>query len=145
MIDRKLAAITLILAATILVSWSFVFQERQRAAPPMGGYANPQLLVDGEWVLARLNEPNVRIIDVRSQPEYDRGHIQTAVRLDFERLRITVNGVKNVAPQEAVESILEELGVVLKLRLSSMMKSTVWMRLWSSGHLSTMDIRMLGS
>jgi len=112
MIDRKLAAITLVLAATILVSGSFVFQERQRAAPPMGGYANPQLLVDGEWVLARLNEPNVRIIDVRSQPEYDRGHIQTAVRLDFERLRITVNGVKNVAPQETVESILEELGVV---------------------------------
>lgn len=71
MIDRKLAATILVLAAIILVSGSFVFQERQRGAPTMGGYANPQLLVDGEWVLAHLNEPNVRIIDVRSQAEYD--------------------------------------------------------------------------
>jgi thiosulfate/3-mercaptopyruvate sulfurtransferase len=59
-----------------------------------------------------MNEPNVRIIDVRSQGEYDRGHIQNAVRLDFERLRVTVNGVRNVAPQETVESVLGELGVV---------------------------------
>ncbi len=98
MFDRKLAAITVILAAIVLVSGSFVFQERQRGVPLMRGYANPQLLVDGEWVLAHLNEPNVRIIDVRSQVEYDRGHIQNAVRLDFERLRVTVNGVRNVAP-----------------------------------------------
>lgn len=70
------------------------------------------MLVDGEWVLAHLNEPNGRIIDVRSQAEYDRGHIQNAVRLDFERLRVTVNGVRNVAPQEAVESILGELSLV---------------------------------
>lgn len=112
LIDRRLVAIILVLATIIAVSGSFVFQERQQGAPPMGGYANPQLLVDGEWVLAHLNEPNVRIIDVRSEVEYVRGHVQNAIRLDFERLRVTVNGVRNVAPQETVESVLGELGVV---------------------------------
>lgn len=146
MINRKLAAITLVFAAIVLVSGSFVFQERQRGAPAMGGYANPQLLIDGEWILAHMNEPNVRIIDVRSQVEYDRGHIQNAVRLDFERLRVTVNGVRNVAPQEAVESVLGELGVVPETTIvvyDEQYSLDAALVFWTLEHYGHKDVRIL--
>ncbi|MBS7622550.1 hypothetical protein KEJ39_02590 [Candidatus Bathyarchaeota archaeon] len=87
-------AVTALFAATIVTSGSFLYLERQQAAPSMGGYANPQLLVDGEWTLTHLSESNVRIIDVRRQAEYDRGHIQNAVRLEIKRLTMDINGVK---------------------------------------------------
>ncbi|MEM2942257.1 MAG: sulfurtransferase [Candidatus Bathyarchaeia archaeon] len=111
MIDRRLAAAIVLFASTIVTSGSFLYLERQQTTPPMGGYVNPQLLVDGEWILAHVNESSVRIIDVRSQAEYDRGHIQNAVRLEIKRLTMDINGVQKVATQEIVESVLGELGL----------------------------------
>ena len=59
-----------------------------------------------------MNDPNIRIIDIRSQDEYIQGHIENAVWLEFDSLRVPVNGVKNVAPKETIETIFGELALV---------------------------------
>ena len=74
-------------------------------------YANPQLLVDTEWILKHSSDEKVRIVDVRSQDEYRKGHIEKAVQLNVESLRTKVNDVEQVASKDVVESILGQLGV----------------------------------
>ncbi|MBI3990169.1 MAG: sulfurtransferase [candidate division NC10 bacterium] len=44
-----------------------------------GGYANPQLLIETQELAARLNDPDLRIVDLRSEEEYQQGHIPGAV------------------------------------------------------------------
>ena len=77
----------------------------------VAGNANSSLLVDGAWILSHSSDPEVRIIDVRSQDEYRGGHIEKAVHLQVESLRTTVNGLTQVVPKDVVESILGRLGL----------------------------------
>jgi thiosulfate/3-mercaptopyruvate sulfurtransferase len=45
------------------------------------GYANPQLLVDTEWLAGHLDDPALRLIDARSPQLYGESHIPGAVSL----------------------------------------------------------------
>ncbi|MFQ6058362.1 MAG: sulfurtransferase [Anaerolineae bacterium] len=85
-----------------------------RSSRPSGheGYANPHLLVSPEWLEAHLDDPQVRIVDLRLAEAYRRGHIRNAVHLDLEHICATVNGVPEiVASQEVVEAVLGRLGI----------------------------------
>lgn len=50
-------------------------------------------LVDTAWLFQNLRSPDVRILDCRPQPEYNRGHVAGSVRVDPEHFRGTVGGV----------------------------------------------------
>ena len=43
------------------------------------GYANPQLLVDTQWLADHINDPNVRIVDCDVRDAYRRAHVPGAV------------------------------------------------------------------
>ena len=43
------------------------------------GYANPQLLVDTQWLADHMNDPNVRIVDCDVRDAYRRAHVPGAV------------------------------------------------------------------
>ena len=45
------------------------------------GYAHPELLADSAWLAEHLNDPKVRIVDVRPADQYAAGHIPGAVNL----------------------------------------------------------------
>jgi thiosulfate/3-mercaptopyruvate sulfurtransferase len=45
------------------------------------GYAHPELLAESAWLAERLGQPQLRIIDTRSQELYAQGHIPGAVSL----------------------------------------------------------------
>lgn len=53
-------------------------------------------LVDSAWLARHLGQPWLKIIDLRSQPEYNSGHIPGSLRLDVESLRGLVNGVPSM-------------------------------------------------
>ncbi len=55
-------------------------QEADAPAPPQD-YANPGLLVETDWLAANLDNPNLRIIDVRSPDEYAAGHVKNAINI----------------------------------------------------------------
>ncbi len=46
------------------------------------GYPHPELLAETDWLASHLSDPTVRIVDARSDEDYDRGHIPGAVHLD---------------------------------------------------------------
>lgn len=46
----------------------------------MAGYANPDALVETDWLEGKLNDPKVRIVEVdEDTTAYDKGHIRGAV------------------------------------------------------------------
>src|SRR5258706_291672 len=46
----------------------------------MGGYANPDALVDTTWLASHLDDPTVRVVEVdEDTTAYEKGHIQGAV------------------------------------------------------------------
>ena len=51
-----------------------------------------RLLVDAAWLHARLGDPNLRIVDMVTEPEeYQKGHISGAVYLNINDARIAVS------------------------------------------------------
>ena len=44
-----------------------------------GGYANPQLLVDTQWLADHLNDSDIRIVDCDPREAYRRAHVPGAV------------------------------------------------------------------
>ncbi|RMF88071.1 MAG: sulfurtransferase [Nitrospinota bacterium] len=81
-------------------------------------YENPQLLITAEELHARLEEPRLRIIDVRSQDAYAQGHIPGAVNLPIGQITVTRNGIPGMlAPQEVVEESLGAVGVTPESRV----------------------------
>ena len=44
-------------------------------------YANPQLLVESDWLEANLGNEGLRIIDIRSADDYAAGHVPNAINI----------------------------------------------------------------
>jgi thiosulfate/3-mercaptopyruvate sulfurtransferase len=54
--------------------------------PKFSAYANPDALVDTEWLAAHLNDPDIRIVESNEDLLlYDTGHIPGAVHIDWRR------------------------------------------------------------
>jgi len=53
-------------------------------------------LVDTEWLAANLARPGLRIVDLRSQPEYNSAHIPGSVCMSVESFRGVVAGVSSM-------------------------------------------------
>jgi thiosulfate/3-mercaptopyruvate sulfurtransferase len=54
--------------------------------PKFSAYANPDALVDTEWLAANLNAPGIRIVESNEDLLlYDTGHIPGAVHIDWRR------------------------------------------------------------
>jgi thiosulfate/3-mercaptopyruvate sulfurtransferase len=54
--------------------------------PKFSAYANPDVLVDTEWLAAHLNDPDIRIVESNEDVLlYDTGHIPGAVHIDWRR------------------------------------------------------------
>lgn len=48
------------------------------------GYARPELLAEPDWLWARRDDPNLRIVDCGKPEAYARAHVLGAVRLQYE-------------------------------------------------------------
>lgn len=83
----------------------------------MSDYPNTQMLVDIDWLKQRLNDPNLRILDVRtSDPRlpmgYRMGHVPGAIALDPTReFYARMPHGRDVAPTEIIAQALGSHGV----------------------------------
>ncbi len=69
-------------------------------------------LVDPSWLAARLNDPNVKIIDVRTQPRYSTSHIPNAICLSPESVRGPIGGVPSMLlPADLLARLLSNIGI----------------------------------
>ena len=81
------------------------------------GYARPELLVETDWLAARLDEPQIRIVDCDPVEVYRRAHIQHAIGIpvhhyikqpeytsDFRKYPL-------VAPPDTMKALMERMGI----------------------------------
>jgi thiosulfate/3-mercaptopyruvate sulfurtransferase len=84
-----------------------------------GGSSDPRpakrasWIVDGAWLEARLDDPQVRILDARFlSEEFQAAHIPGAQRLEPYQIASTIEGVPaQVTPPALAASLLEGLGI----------------------------------
>ncbi len=76
-----------------------------------GALSDP--IVDVAWLAERLDDPNVQIVDARTQAaEFEAGHVPGALRLDPFELSAVVDGIPaQIAPVAVAEPILRERGL----------------------------------
>lgn len=80
-------------------------------SPAKAGFKVPGL-VDTEWLAANFSNRDVKIIDVRTQPEYNSSHIPGSVFLSVESLRGVVSGVPSMLlPAELLALHLGQMGI----------------------------------
>ena len=84
------------------------------AAAAPESYAHPEVLVDTDWVLAHLDDPTVRLIDLsRTQEDYDAGHITgaTYVNLSADLTNPDDPTQGQILTQDALSALLSRLGI----------------------------------
>jgi thiosulfate/3-mercaptopyruvate sulfurtransferase len=96
---------TVILIADVVVVVLFVVYQPvkngQNNQYSSEGYANPQLLVEPDWVEQHKDEADAQIIDVRSKEQYDEGHIPGAANIDYKLFRTSSGDVtETISPEE---------------------------------------------
>lgn len=73
-------------------------------------YQNPQLLIETNWLSKHIDDPDIRIVDMRPREEYEKGHIKNAVHIDYKDITGD-DKVKRTFPPEKTADILGNLGI----------------------------------
>lgn len=80
------------------------------------GYARPELLVDSAWLGAHLDDPAIRIVDMRPRG-YAEGHIPGAVWLDNNAIRIAGRSPNFLPTPAEFEQLMGRLGISNQTRV----------------------------
>ena len=81
------------------------------------GYANPEILVETDWLESRLDDPNVRIVDCDPYDAYGRAHIKNAVGIPVHHYikepgyDDDPRGYPLVAPPDTMKEVMERMGI----------------------------------
>jgi thiosulfate/3-mercaptopyruvate sulfurtransferase len=81
-------------------------------------YARPEMLVTTEWLAAHLNDPGIRIVDMRrAAADYEAGHVPNAVYLANDDIR-DPNAPPTFLPTQAeFEALMGRLGISNRTRV----------------------------
>ncbi|MGN6359248.1 MAG: sulfurtransferase [Thermomicrobiales bacterium] len=81
---------------------------------PAAQYPHPELLADTSWLAANLDNPDVRIVDLSSLADYERGHIPNAVHVWWQDLVETNNNTYGMLIDPVSRRrVLEQAGIGL--------------------------------
>jgi thiosulfate/3-mercaptopyruvate sulfurtransferase len=81
------------------------------------GYARPELLVETDWLAARLDDPHIRIVDCDPLDVYRRAHIKNALGIPahhyIKQPEYTVDPVAYplVAPPDTMQALMKRMGI----------------------------------
>jgi thiosulfate/3-mercaptopyruvate sulfurtransferase len=104
--------IKFILLAVVIAAHFAVYAKESETTPEASSYANAELLVEVEWLAEQVDNPDVRVVDVRPADEYNSGHIPNAVLIDLTLLDVTVDGIPGqITDPETVGAVLGLVGV----------------------------------
>jgi thiosulfate/3-mercaptopyruvate sulfurtransferase len=77
----------------------------------MANYANPEVLVNTDWVVQHLNDPNLRLVEVDVDTSaYERGHIKGAVGWNWQT-QLQDQLRRDIASKEQFEKLCSEAGI----------------------------------
>ncbi len=103
-------SIRIYLFVALVVCWVAAVEAAFGAT--VGGYANPQLLIETEALAKRLEEPALRIVDLRTPEEYTEAHIPGAVHLRWQALDdLKANQEGLPMPKARAEELFSGVGI----------------------------------
>jgi thiosulfate/3-mercaptopyruvate sulfurtransferase len=73
-------------------------------------YARPELLADTAWLAEHVNDPEIRIVDMRSAAAYRKSHIPGAINIEWQALKDPENDVY-VIPPEKFAALMSQSGI----------------------------------
>jgi thiosulfate/3-mercaptopyruvate sulfurtransferase len=77
----------------------------------MTGYANPEALVEIDWLEQRLDDPKIRVVEVdEDTTAYEKGHIRGAIAWDWDTDLHAPLG-RDYVDQEGLSRLLQKAGV----------------------------------
>ena len=72
----------------------------------------PNVIVSPEWLAGRLDDPALRLLDVRPRDSFHEAHLPGAAQLDLEAISREIDGVPGMLlPEEVFARKMSELGV----------------------------------
>ena len=75
-------------------------------------YARPEMLVSTDWLAAHINDPGIRIVDMRrAVADYEAGHVPNAVHLPNDAIRNATAPPTFLPTQQEFEAVMGRLGV----------------------------------
>ncbi len=99
--------------APLVLLTSFACAGADPDATP-AGYANPHVLVDTEWVLARLDDPTVQLVDVsRSAATHEAGHLPGARHVRWNTDLVDPDNAVDlqILSRDALTDLMRRLGI----------------------------------
>lgn len=75
------------------------------------GYAHPELLIETGWLAQHPNDPDLRLVDMRSEAAYRAGHIPGAVHLDEGPLRNPEDRLTYLPAPDAFAAMMGRAGI----------------------------------
>lgn len=86
--------------------------EPEQVVEQAAEFTGPSYYVDTTWLASRLEDKDMRIVDVRAKEEYDKGHIKNAVNLPIVETTDQTNQIPGmVADAKTIETKLSDLGI----------------------------------
>jgi thiosulfate/3-mercaptopyruvate sulfurtransferase len=64
------------------------------------GYARPELLAETAWLAQHLHDPSIRIVDMRAEGAFQKGHIPGALNLGWKALKDPENELYVIPPDK---------------------------------------------
>jgi thiosulfate/3-mercaptopyruvate sulfurtransferase len=112
----------------------------------MGQYAHPEVLVETDWLAARLSDQSVRAVEVDVDTgAYDLGHIPGAIGWAWHtQLCDTVR--RDILPKEQLEALLSKSGITPDSTIVLYGDSNNWFAAWALWQLKIYghkDVRLL--
>ena len=97
----------------------------------MADYANPNALVDTEWVAQNLDAPGVRLVEVDvDTAAYDQGHVPGAVGWNWKS-QLQESVVRDVVEKSEFEKLLGESGIGNDTRVILYGDNNNWFAAWA--------------
>lgn len=109
--NSYLARISLVLLLWMLLACQVQDTPTVEMPKTSADYPNAGLLVEVDWLVENLDNPDIRILDVRGKVDYQSGHIPGAVNIPVSEISSTLNSIPNVFDQQEVQNALNEAGI----------------------------------
>lgn len=78
----------------------------------MNGYSHPEVLVDGNWVLAQADNPKIRIFEVDNDPlaSYSQGHVPGSILIDWKK-DMNDPVTRDILSKQQLEELFSRYGI----------------------------------
>jgi len=94
-------------------------------------YAQPEVLVETDWVEQHLTDPKVRIVEVDAEPsEYEEGHIPGAVGWNWAT-QLSDQRVRDLLSKEAFEMLMSHSGIANDTMVVLYGENNNWFAAWA--------------